>query len=131
MGGETWLPASSIGAGNIWSNIDDRWTPTNPRQDVFWPRMNEYTIANNEQASTWWLRDMSFLRLKNIELGMTLPEKWIHSAGIRDCRIFLRGNNILTFSKFKMWDPEVGSNDGLIYPMMKSFSIGISFNFNN
>lgn len=131
LGGETWLPASSIGAGNIWSNIDDRWTPTNPRQDVFWPRMNEYTIANNEQASTWWLRDMSFLRLKNIELGMTLPEKWIHSAGIRDCRIFLRGNNILTFSKFKMWDPEVGSNDGLIYPIMKSFSIGISFNFNN
>ena len=61
LGGETWLPGSSLGAGNIYSNIDNRWTPENPRQDVFWPRMGDKAVANNEQASTWWLRDMSFL----------------------------------------------------------------------
>jgi len=131
LGGETWLPASSIGAGNIWSNIDSRWTEANPRQDVFWPRMSTTTYKNNEQPSTWWLKDMSFLRLKNIEVGVTLPEQWTHAAKIRECRIFLRGNNILTFSKFKMWDPEIGSNDGLKYPVMKSVSLGVSFNFNN
>lgn len=131
LGGETWLPASSIGAGNIWSNIDSRWTEANPRQDVFWPRMSTSTYKNNEQPSTWWLKDMSFLRLKNIEVGVTLPEQWTHAAKIRECRIFLRGNNILTFSKFNMWDPEIGSNDGLKYPVMKSVSLGVSFNFNN
>ena len=131
LGGETWLPASSIGAGNIWSNIDSRWTEANPRQDVFWPRMSTTTYKNNEQPSTWWLKDMSFLRLKNIEVGVTLPEQWTHAAKIRECRIFLRGNNILTLSKFNMWDPEIGSNDGLKYPVMKSVSLGVSFNFNN
>ena len=70
------MPGSSLGAGNIYSNIDDRWTPENPRQDVFWPRMGDKAVANNEQASTWWLRDMSFLRLKNLELGYTLPQRW-------------------------------------------------------
>ncbi|MGI6242471.1 MAG: SusC/RagA family TonB-linked outer membrane protein [Prevotella sp.] len=131
LGGETWLPASSIGAGNIWSNIDDRWTTSNPRQDVFWPRMNEFTTSNNEQASTWWLKDMSFLRLKNLEIGYTIPSNWSEKIAIRDCRIFLRGSNLLTFSKFDMWDPEIGSNDGLKYPMMKSLSVGITLNFNN
>lgn len=131
LGGETWLPASSIGAGNIWSNIDDRWTKSNPRQDVFWPRMNELTIDNNKQASTWWLKNMSFLRLKNVELGYTLPRHWSEKIAMKDCRIFLRGSNLLTFSSFKMWDPEVGTTDGLKYPMMKAVSVGITFNFNN
>lgn len=131
LGGETWLPASSLGAGNIWSNIDDRWTQDNPRQDVFWPRMNEYTIDNNNQRSSWWLKDMSFLRLKNIEVGYTIPQAWSEKIAIKNCRIFLRGNNLLTFSGFDMWDPEVGTTDGLKYPMMKSLSVGITFNFNN
>lgn len=131
LGGETWLPASSLGAGNIWANIDDRWTKQNPNQNAFWPRMNEFTIDNNNQPSTWWLKDMSFLRLKNIELGYTIPRSFSEKAFIKDCRIFLRGSNLLTFSKFKLWDPEIGTTDGLKYPMMKSVSVGITFNFNN
>ena len=131
LGGETWLPGSSLGAGNIFSNIDDRWTPQNPRQDVFWPRAGDKAVANNEQASTWWLRDMSFLRLKNVELGCTLPALWTRKIGVRDCRIFLRGTNLLTFSKFKLWDPELETTDGLKYPQMKSVSLGLSIHFNN
>lgn len=131
LGGETWLPASSIGAGNIWDNIDDRWTKANPSQNVFWPRMNEFTISNNSQPSTWWLKNMSFLRLKNIELGYTIPRAWSEKIAIKDCRIFLRGSNLLTFSGFKMWDPELRTTDGLKYPIMKSVSLGITFNFNN
>ena len=131
LGGETWLPGSSLGAGNIYSNIDNRWTPENPRQDVFWPRMGDKAVANNEQASTWWLRDMSFLRLKNLELGYTLPQRWTTKIGIRSCRLFARGTNLLTFSDFKLWDPELETTDGLRYPQMKSVSVGFSINFNN
>ncbi len=131
LGGETWLPGSSLGAGNIYSNIDDRWTPENPRQDVFWPRMGDKAVANNERASTWWLRDMSFLRLKNVELGFTFPSHWLSKIGVKQCRLFARGTNLLTFSKFKLWDPELETNDGLKYPQMKSVSVGLSVNFNN
>ena len=131
LGGETWLPGSSLGAGNIFTNIDDRWTKDNPSQNVFWPRMSDMTVANNSQASTWWLRDMSFLRLKNLEVGYTFPEMWMNKIGIRNCRVFLRGTNLLTFSKFKLWDPELDTTDGLKYPQMKSVSVGLSINFNN
>lgn len=131
LGGETWLPGSSLGAGNIYSNVDDRWTPENPNQNVFWPRMGDKAVANNEQASTWWLRDMSFIRLKSIELGYNFPHLWMNKLGVRDCRLFVRGTNLLTFSKFKLWDPELNTTDGLMYPQMKSISVGLSINFNN
>ena len=131
LGGETWLPGSSVGAGNIWDNIDDRWTVDNPRQDVFWPRLGDLAVANNEQPSTWWLKDMSFLRLKSVEIGYNLPQNILSKIGLRDCRIFLRGSNLLTFSKFKLWDPELGTSDGLMYPQMRNYSLGVTLNLNN
>lgn len=129
--GENWLPGSVLGAGNIFSNVDDRWTPENPNQDVFWPRLGRLAIENNEQHSTWWLKDMSFLRLKNVEVGYSFPRLWTRKVGVKDCRVFLRGTNLLTFSDFKLWDPELDTPDGLRYPQMKSVSIGLSLNFNN
>lgn len=129
--GENWLPGSVLGAGNIFSNIDDRWTPENPSQNVFWPRLGNRAVANNERLSTWWLRDMSFLRLKNIELGYNFPKTWVNRIGVRDCRLFVRGSNLLTFSKFKLWDPELETTDGLKYPQMKAVSVGLNINFNN
>ena len=93
--------------------------------------MGDKAVANNSRASTWWLRDMSFLRLKNLELGYTLPRRWTSKIGVRDCRLFARGTNLLTFSDFKLWDPELETTDGLRYPQMKSVSIGFSINFNN
>ena len=130
LGGENWMPGTALGAtGNIFSNIDSRWTPDNPSQDVFWPRLTYGVNSNNEQSSTWWLKDMSFLRLKNIELGFTLPSKWTERAHISNLRVFARASNILTFSKFDLWDPELETTDGLRYPMMKSASLGINVNF--
>ena len=130
LGGENWMPGSSLGAtGNVFSNIDDRWTAANPGQDVFWPRLSYGTNVNNTVASTWWLKDMSFMRLKNIELGYTLPHNWVRHIGMRNFRLFVRGSNILTFSKFKLWDPELETTDGLKYPIMKSVSAGLNINF--
>jgi TonB-linked SusC/RagA family outer membrane protein len=129
LGGETWLPGSSMGAGSIFSNIDDRWTVENPRQDAFWPRLTDGPNANNDRASTWWLKDMSFLRLKSLEMGYTFPLQWTKKAGVRNFRLFVRGSNLLTFSKFDLWDPELDTSDGLKYPTMQSLSFGFNINF--
>ncbi|MFV0269769.1 MAG: hypothetical protein ACK5HT_21835, partial [Draconibacterium sp.] len=129
LGGENWLPGSVLGAGNIYSNVDDRWTTENPSQDVFWPRLGDLAVANNEQASTWWLKDMSFVRLKNVELGYNFPQEWLKRVSIANCRIFVRGSNLVTLADFKLWDPELETTDGLRYPQMKSVSMGLSINF--
>lgn len=129
LGGENWLPGNTLGAGNVYSNVDDRWTVENQNQNAFWPRLSRDALANNSVASTWWLKDMSFLRLKNIELGVNFPHHWTKKAGIGNARLFVRGSNVLTFSDFKLWDPELETTDGLKYPIMKSFSAGFSVNF--
>lgn len=130
LGGNSFLPGSAKGAmGNIYSNVDDRWTIENPRQDVFWPRLANYDHANNKQSSTWWLKDMSMLRLKNIEIGYNFSNSLLKKINIQSARLFANGNNLLTFSGFKLWDPELGSNNGFKYPIMKSVSIGLDINF--
>lgn len=130
LGGENWLPGTALGAtGNIFTNIDNRWTKDNPSSDVFWPRLSYGANANNEQASTWWLKRMNFLRLKNIEIGYSLPKAITKNTFISKCRFFVRGSNLLTFSSFKMWDPELQTTDGLKYPITKSFSLGLTIDF--
>jgi len=124
------LPGTGMGSiGNIMTNIDDRWTPENPRQDVFYPRLDFGLNDHNRQPSTWWIRDMSFVRLKNMELGYTVPQTLLNKIDIKKIRIFLSGTNLLTFSKFKLWDPEIGSDHGTVYPTMKSLQMGINIDF--
>lgn len=124
------IPGSGGGAiGNIYDNVDDRWTPENPRQDVFWPRLSNIENKNNMRHSTWWLRDVSYIRLKNMEIGYTLPKGWQQPVALKNARLFFRGTNLLTFSKFKMWDPEIGSSDGLQYPLQKIYTVGVELTF--
>ncbi len=135
--GRTWnilsgnvIPVSNKGVYyNVFSNYKDRWTVDNPSQDVYYPRLDYGTNANNNQASTWWLKDMSFLRLKNIELGYSLPKRVSDKTFISSARAFVRGTNLLTFSSFKLWDPELKSTTGAAYPAMKSISLGLEFKF--
>lgn len=129
---EDFLPGGGNAAtGNIFTNVYDRWTVDNPRQDVFYPRLSEGPNSNNSQESTWWLRDMSMLRLKNIEVGYSLSKDLAKRMHIGSARIYLRGTNLATFSKFKLWDPEVATmnNSGLRYPIMKSYSMGLEIRF--
>lgn len=128
--GSTLIPGSGGGGvGNIYANVDDRWTPENPRQNVFWPRLANIESQNNMRYSTWWLRDASYLRLKNMELGYTLPKAWQSTINSKNIRLFLRGSNLLTFAKFKMWDPEIGSQNGLRYPLNKICTVGFEITF--
>ena len=72
---------------------------------------------------------MSFLRLKNIEIGYSLPKSIAERTFISGARIFVRGTNLFTFSGFKLWDPELDTGDGGKYPVMKSISAGLEFKF--
>lgn len=129
--GDMLIPGSGGGGlSNIYANCDDRWDPENPyKKEVFWPRLSVNKSSNNMLYSTWWLKDASYIRLKNFELGYTLPRKIQKAAMMRDARVFFRGTNLLTWSAFDMWDPEVGSSDGLKYPPMRVLSVGVQVTF--
>ncbi|MDD2995623.1 MAG: TonB-dependent receptor [Paludibacter sp.] len=107
---------------------DNHWSDENPDPNAFWPRMSVNAVANNEKASTWWLRDGSFLRLKSVELGYSLPQKLLEKINVEKARFYASGTNLLVFSKFKLWDPEMGGR-GLGYPPQRIINVGLNFNF--
>ena len=86
-------------------------------------------VDNNQQASTYWQRDMSFLRLKNAEIGYTLPKKWVKKVGLSNVRFYLQGTNLLTFSEFDLWDPELTANYGNQYPTVRTVTLGANIKF--
>ncbi|MDR1340216.1 MAG: TonB-dependent receptor, partial [Prevotellaceae bacterium] len=79
--------------------------------------------------STWFMRDGSFLRLKQAEIGYTVSGKWQQKLHVDQLRFYLSGTNLLLFSKFKLWDAEMAGN-GLGYPIQRVFNIGINLTFN-
>ena len=107
---------------------NNHWSINNPDPNAFWPRLSTYAIANNEQQSTWWQRDGDFLRLKNLEFGYTFPDSDDGFFSKVNTRIYFTGLNLLTFSKFDLWDTEMGGN-GLGYPPQKVYNIGLQVNF--
>lgn len=121
------------GGGNLFSNISDRWTADNPRQDVFYPRLaygsDQTSNINNFQSSTWWQKDVSFLRLKTMQVSYNLPKKWTKNASLKNASVYVMGTNLFTISKFKLWDPELNTNNGTSYPNITSYSLGVNFSF--
>lgn len=130
QGHSNFLPGSTLGAeGNIFRNASDAWDILTERQDAFYPRLHLGTSPHNSQTSDWWLKDMSMLRLKNVELGYTFPSRLIKPAAMEMARVFVRGTNLCHFSKFKLWDPELATNNGLKYPIMSTYSVGLQVRF--
>lgn len=131
--GGGWYPFMDGLNGNLQVHGLDRWTPENPSQDVLFPNLGFSGMTNNVQPSTWWQRDASYLRLRTAELGYTLPKKLSQKLKIDAFRVFLSGFNLLTFSKFTFWDPELGAgssgNTGAKYPIQRTFNLGINANF--
>lgn len=116
--------------GQIFEEVAlNRWTLDNPDPNAMYPRLATSKVENNQQASTYWQRDCSFIRLKNAEVGYTFPKKWFAKAGISNVRLYVSGNNLLTFSKFKLWDPELESVNGEKYPQMRTVAVGLNVNF--
>lgn len=103
---------------------DNRWSESNQNMYAFWPRLSDTAISNNNQSSTWWLRDGTFLRMKSAEIGYTLPKRLTSKAKLENLRIYVSGTNLFNISKFKIWDTEMGNN-GLGYPVQRVFNVGI------
>lgn len=126
-------PFNDTGGGNVYANITDRWTEENPRHDVFYPRLafgnDQAGNQNNFVNSTWWLKDMSFLRLKTLQLSYFLPREWTQKIGVNNASVYMMGMNLFTLSKWKLWDPELNTGNGNSYPNSSSYTIGINFNF--
>jgi TonB-linked SusC/RagA family outer membrane protein len=107
---------------------DDYWNETSRNIRALWPRLSTSYVGNNNVRSTWFMRDGAFLRLKTLEIGYTLPKKLTDNLSMQSVRIYASGSNLLTFSKFKMWDVEMAGN-GLAYPIQRVFNLGINVQF--
>lgn len=109
------------------SFADNHWSPENQDLYALYPRLavNAVDLENNQQTSTWWMRNGRLLRLKSVELGYTLPQRISTKIKLSSCRIYFNGLNLLTWSPFNMWDPEQGGN-GFAYPIQKVFNVGLN-----
>ena len=107
---------------------DDHWSEDNRNVYAMWPRFSETLIENNTKPSSWFMRNGAFLRLKSLEFGYTIPERIISKAKMTNLRIYFSGTNLLTFSEFDLWDPEMGGN-GLGYPVQKVYNFGVQLSF--
>jgi len=132
IGGNSIQPFSGDGGeGNAYSIITDRWTPENPNQNAFYPRLafGGPKNSNNNQTSTWWQKDASFVKLRTLKFTYSFPKTTFEKLGIRSSYVYFIGENLLTFSKFKLWDVELNTSNGVRYPQVAAYSIGVHFDF--
>ena len=125
------VPFSGLGQypNNTMAKVLDRWTIDNPRQDAYYPRLSVGSLSdNNYLSSTHWLKDGSYVRLKQASVGYTLSSERLKKAGFPLLYCYASGQNLLTFSKFKIWDPELGSN-GAKYPITRMATFGVRAQF--
>ena len=126
---------NAVGSGNgilsengiLQAFADDYWSEENRNPYALWPRLSADIVENNIQRSTWWLRDGSFLRLKQVEIGYNIINNR-DDKGISNVRIYASGTNLVLWSKFKLWDAELGGN-GLNYPLQRVANLGINIGF--
>jgi len=127
--GFTVYPFSQGDWGNILTDVvkSNRWVlGENEDVNAVYPRLSYGDNANNYQRSSYWLREGSYLRLKTIELGYSLPKRITNRVHINNLRVSCMGTNLLTFSKFKLWDPEMNSTNGQAYPLAKTITVGLA-----
>lgn len=103
---------------------------TNPNPNASYPRLTYNTSFNQSTFSTYWLEDASYMRLKNIQIGYTLPAALTKKVNIQNCRFYASGENLLTLTNFfYAYDPETPISSGGYYPQVKTFVIGLNLSF--
>jgi TonB-dependent starch-binding outer membrane protein SusC len=110
------------------------WTDANPNPNAVYPRLSNLNMGSeNVQSSTFWNRNASFLRVKNLQLGYTIPKKIMQNIGLSNLRIFYSGQNLLSFNHFYTgWDPEMYQSTGdqpNFYPITSVNTFGINVKF--
>jgi len=127
------------GVGNFMYNlVKDRWTPENPSSENprAWERGGAYWMTDGMPNNTYFVRSSDYIRLKNFEVGYTLPSKYTNKIGIQSLRLFASGLNVLTFTKMKDFDPESPDTapgsiwvNNQVYPLNKTINVGLSLTF--
>jgi TonB-linked SusC/RagA family outer membrane protein len=139
INGPSVYPFAEGGWGNVLTdlgNAKNRWIskeisgdPATENPNAKYPRLSYGGSANNYRTSTYWLRDGAYLRLKNVELGYTLPSRLMSSIHVNKARVYVMGYNLAVWDSLKIWDPELGSGDGMKYPISKTITLGLNVNF--
>jgi TonB-linked SusC/RagA family outer membrane protein len=106
---------------STWEHWENPWDVEN--RNGAWPRLGG---SNNRQETTFWLDDMSYLRVKNIQLGYSLPQAFLQRIGVSHARIYGSSENLGTITSFRGLDPEKEGHKSDMYPLNKSFSLGIN-----
>lgn len=130
IGGDAISPFTAE-LSNVFAAAQDRWTPQHPNQHALYPRLayGNANNFNNYQYSSWWVKDISFLRLKTAQLSYNLPTTFLSRWGVKNAAIYAQGLNLLTFSKFKLWDPELNTGNGNTYPNVRTITMGLNLKF--
>ena len=129
--GYTVYPFKDGDWGNILTDVvkSNRWIlGENEDPNAKYPRLSYGGNNNNYQSSTYWMRNGSYLRLKNLEVGYTIPKSIVNKIRLNNIRIYFMGTNLVTFSSFKLWNPELGSSNGQVYPLSKAYTLGLTIN---
>ena len=130
MNGTDFVPFENATArGNLFSNITDRWTENNPRQDALYPGLAISGTNQNYATRDHWIKNGAFLRLKTLDFGYTIPKTITSKWHISNLRFYVLATNVFTISGFDMWDPELGNGTGTKYPNISTYSLGLSFQF--
>ncbi|HMO40335.1 MAG TPA: TonB-dependent receptor [Saprospiraceae bacterium] len=120
------------------ATVRNRWTPENPTDDIRYPRAAFGDPNNNRRTSDRFLEDASYLRLKNLSLGYSLPRNIANKAGLASARIYVSGQNLLTFTEYSGFDPEVSTftlsntapgTDFLTFPQARTMIVGLNLGF--
>ncbi len=120
-------------SNNYWNHANlkvhlDYWTPEN--HDAYYPRAlvssSKSISYRNREMQTKYLQNRAFVRLKNIQIGYTIPSRLTKPYLINTARVYVSGENLLTYTKLKIFDPET---PGLIYPLQKVISVGVKVTF--
>ncbi|MCD7938482.1 MAG: TonB-dependent receptor, partial [Tannerellaceae bacterium] len=108
---------------------DNRWTEENPDPNAIYPKLTDLNDnAGTILTSTYWLRNASFLRAKNIQIGYTFPKTVLEKIRLSQLRVFFSGQNLFCInSSYPGWDPEIGS--GNFYPITATYTFGLNLKF--
>jgi len=121
-------PANQYGT-TLQEVIDQRWTPENTANAKRTKLTATYGNANNYTNSTLWVRDASYLRLKNAEIGYTFSNGFLKRSGIKSARFYVSGQNLITWDKLKIVDPEQEASNNFKYPQLIVFNAGFNVQF--
>lgn len=117
--------------GKVMEHHLGRYNPEDPStwETATYPRLHATDSENNHQKSTRWLFERDYLRLKNVEIGYSLPSSVLNVIGVSRIRTFVNGTNLLTFDNLMNWDPESSNSTGSMYPQLRNWNCGINITF--